>query len=251
MDAAIVTRSKRIGTSRAFSIDSIRIPAAMLLVGLLALASAVLLIRRIAGALSEPLPASLLMAVGLAAAGAAIASIAMHASPATKWSAGLSLPLLGLSISLPGSSPIGLAALWLAIGAAEVGIWRFDRLIGARTSERIARPPINTIATTETQTEEVDQPTQKLTYVRTTDSARIEGWLRVPIEAGQRTLIAHVAFCPAFHRVPQVEVEPVDGPDCTIRATTIFPWGVRFEIKLDEPSDVASDATMEFVAFEN
>jgi hypothetical protein len=251
MDAALVSLRNRIASTRAISIESIRIPSAILLIGLLVLASALLLLRRAAGALSEPLPAASLLAVGIAAAAAAVAAIAILGSPSAKWCASLSLPVLGFSVSLPNSSPIGVAAMWLSIGLAEIAIWKFDQLLPNRASKRITQPPRQIIEATTIQLEAVDRPTQKLTYLRTDEAALVEGWLRVPIEPGQRTLIAHVAFCPAFKRAPQVEAESVDGPDCSIRATTILPWGVRFEIKLDEPAESASDATMEFVAFES
>ena len=142
MDAALVSLRNRIASSRAISIESIRTPAAILLIGLLVSADALLLLRRLAGALSEPLPIASLLAVGIAAAVAAIAAIAILATPSVKWCASLSLPVLAFSVSLPGSSPIGLSALWLAIGVAEVAIWKFDQLLPSHIGQRLTPPPL-------------------------------------------------------------------------------------------------------------
>ena len=252
MDAALVSLRNRIASNRAISIESVRTPAAILLIGLLVLASALLLLRRAAGALSEPLPTASLLAVGLAAASRCSCS---------DRDARDTIRQMVREFEFASSRIFSIAARQLANRTDGVVArhrhspkLQFGNSINsypAASANESSNRRLRTIESTTTQIEEVDHTTQKLTYLRTDDATRVEGWLRVPIEPGQRTLIAHVAFCPAFTRAPQVEAEPVDGPDCSIRATTILPWGVRFEIKLDEPAEVASDATMEFVAFEN
>ena len=78
---------------------------------------------------------------------------------------------------------------------------------------------------------------QQLTLRATADGGQeLSGWLRMPLAAGQRTGSLHVAFCPAFGQAPQVEVEPVCGPDCRIKAAQVLPYGARLDVKLDEPA---------------
>ena len=67
---------------------------------------------------------------------------------------------------------------------------------------------------------------------------------------GQRTAIVHVAFCPPFAGVPQVEAESLDGPACDIRPTLVLPWGVRWECKLTDPATINMSVVLEFFAAE-
>ena len=92
---------------------------------------------------------------------------------------------------------------------------------------------------------------QQLIYRRADDrAATVEGWLRAQFAPGERTINAHVAFCPAFLGPPEVEVELVGGPECSIRQALVLPWGVRFELKLAEPAAAPSCVTFEFLARE-
>ena len=64
----------------------------------------------------------------------------------------------------------------------------------------------------------------------------------MPLAVGQRSGSLHVAFCPSFEQEPQVEAEPVCGPDCRIKAAQVLPYGARLDVKLDEPA--AQDASV-------
>jgi hypothetical protein len=61
----------------------------------------------------------------------------------------------------------------------------------------------------------------------------IEGWLRTALVAGQRTVHAHVSFCPPFVGTPELEFEQADGPAARVRLGQVLAYGARFEVKLD------------------
>ena len=59
---------------------------------------------------------------------------------------------------------------------------------------------------------------QTLKYQRIDGATAVDGWLRVDFAAGERTAVAHVAFCPAFLQTPTIDAEFQDGPACEIRS---------------------------------
>lgn len=90
---------------------------------------------------------------------------------------------------------------------------------------------------------------QQLTLRATGDGGReLSGWLRMPLAAGQRSGMLHVAFCPPFDRAPEVQVEAVAGPDCRIKTAESLPYGVRLEVKLDRPADEEESVLLWFFA---
>ena len=90
---------------------------------------------------------------------------------------------------------------------------------------------------------------QQLTLSRTADGTqRIEGWLRMPVAAGQRTGNLHVAFCPPFAESPLVEAEQLDGPACRIKTALVLPHGARLDIKLAVAADEPQSVLVRFAA---
>ena len=232
---------------------------------LLALSAAVLFERRLAQALSQPLPLGMLIGVALVAAAAAMASgllvrrsASSPARTAARWLVTGSLPLLAIGLSLPQSPVAGLVVLWLSVVVAEIQLWRRagrDAPQLLRTSERkAAHPPATGVHSPSDRTVAASpdtNATQQLIYRCAADHTLVvEGWLRIGFALGERTVNAHVAFCPAFLSSPQVDVELVAGPDCTIRQALVVPWGVRWELKLAAPAAEATSVTFEFLARE-
>src|SRR6478752_4132231 len=98
--------------------------------GLAAVWALVLLERRLAGALTQPLQAGQLVGI------AALAVVAVSATrlmdrwvPAAcrdtaRWIIAVSLPLVAVALSLPQSPAVGLTILWLSIICAEIQLWR-------------------------------------------------------------------------------------------------------------------------------
>ncbi|HEY2882427.1 MAG TPA: hypothetical protein VGJ15_08340 [Pirellulales bacterium] len=93
--------------------------------------------------------------------------------------------------------------------------------------------------------------TQKLVYGVAEGRAYVNGLLRVLFSVGQRTAVAHVAFCPAFRGKPAMEAEQTGGPDCEIRSTLSLSWGVRWELKLNTAADESAEVAFEFSALES
>ncbi|HEV3417339.1 MAG TPA: hypothetical protein VG056_11010, partial [Pirellulales bacterium] len=122
-----------------------------ILIVALVIAALVLAARRAAGGLSEPLPPLSLASTGLIVAVAAAGSRRLAGSPnrsaaaLVRWLPGMALVALAIAISLPGSSPIGLAVLWIAIVAEEIWAWRQSRAIRAlmppRARRSLSTPP--------------------------------------------------------------------------------------------------------------
>jgi hypothetical protein len=63
--------------------------------------------------------------------------------------------------------------------------------------------------------------------------------------ANQRHGTAHVAICPPLARTPLCDAEPSDGPPAQVHVAQVLPYGVRIEIKLDQPAEEACRVTVE------
>ncbi len=246
---------------------------AVVLVTGLALASLTLIARRAAGGLSIPLPAAALAATGVVAAVAAAASrwLAFDAGSSSRFTAArrsiVLMPTvakiaLAAAVSLPRSSPVGLAILWIAITAEEVWFWRRSRWLhglGAAERFRLPTPRSQRAREGRVESQTSHSPTtlpapandvvQRL--IRTCSAVgieRIEGWLKATAQPGERTLNLHVAFCPPFERVPQFTAIQSSGPPARVRPVQLLPYGVRLELKLNEPSGEKTAIVVEFSA---
>ena len=238
---------------------------------LVAVSAAVIWLRRSEGVLTAPLPALALFAAGAVVGLAAFAfrrgcvttfgvdrgqlsSLASFAVPTV-----VSLLAAG-ALSLGGSSPAGLLALWLVVGAAEASSWgiALRRPRAARTGEvrELLEPPARRpLVTAEelTQLGELQEnPIEDLSnlqhFVRRRDengAEVIEGWIRAEFAASQRHATAHLAICPPFDRTPECYAELGEGPSGEVKVAQVLPWGVRLEIKLDEPTAEPTTAPVE------
>jgi hypothetical protein len=233
--------------------------AAWMLSGCLIAVALFLMTRRCAGALSEPLPALLLIAVGMVMTaitcavhlleqGADENQLAILWSTAPEFLTIVALPLFAAAITLPGSTWPGITLLWVTVGCAELGllVLRRNRRFQTSLPEGAVEKPwhgsslidqtssFNDKEHTWLTEDELASPTQKLVYRLTPEGiCVVEGWLQTNFLPGQRTAVVHVAFCPAFRETPIVEAELQDGPAGEIRPTLVLPWGVRWEVKLE------------------
>lgn len=244
--------------------------------GFLLSAGCLLVVRRAAGALAQPLslPALLVVAVALVAAAVAVRlgrRISVErAAPRRVDPIGVAVSaavlLVGGSLSLPGTSSIGLALFWLILAAEEVWAWRpawppgkqalapaaFESSVqessdtepGGVEVDREESPLAAAEDWDESLVEDEppgDEVIQQLTRSRMPDgSETLAGWLRVGLAAGQRNTNVHVAFCPPFSRTPQVSIEQLDGPETRIKIVQVLPYGVRCDLKLAGASDTPS-----------
>jgi hypothetical protein len=92
---------------------------------------------------------------------------------------------------------------------------------------------------------------QRVVRRRDEDGGEVmEGWLLAEFPAGERQAAAHLAICPPFARVPACDAEPVEGPSSQLKVAQVLPYGVRFEVKLDDPADAPCAVTIEFLVRE-
>jgi len=90
---------------------------------------------------------------------------------------------------------------------------------------------------------------QQLTRSRTADGSQcLEGWLRMPLDAGQRTGSLHVAFCPPFPQTPELEFEQLAGPEARIKVAQLQPYGVRLDVKLVAAAGPGESVLVQFAA---
>jgi len=239
--------------------------------GILLFAAGFLWFRRAVGAISTPLSASSLVAVGLAVAGAAVtARFVWRRSGASRRSTFIISGLITVSAlataaatSLPGSSPAGLAGLWLIVAAEEFWAWRPRRLVRSvppvPALSRESRPvPIHdsrkqfeqavadSVFGLDVVQEHVTQQVTRL--VEPDGTERVVGWMRVSFEPGQRLASVHLAFCPPFQRTPEAALERLDGPEVRIKRVQAFPFGARFDLKLEAPAEQRADVLLQVAA---
>ena len=277
---------------------ALRLARGMALTWLTALVACALLvaIRRWEGALLVPFAPGLLASAGAALALATAAArrallaggIASRAQrQAMTFGPSAVLLLAGGALSVGGSEPLGLAALWTAAALEEVLSLRPLFLPGTPT--RVASPAVRPhsgqrqralvdlppgqpqdeplpdadslrlssaaecaaepAALEMTTGAEPLEPEMSQQFVRRQNAAggeTIEGLLRVRVARGQRHATAHVAICPPLERVGECYAEPCDGPPASVKVAQVLCYGVRFEIKLDEPPDEPASVVVEF-----
>jgi hypothetical protein len=225
-------------------------------IGLLAVCALLLVGRRLEGALTRPLPSLALVLVTCVAVacceagGLAIARTSPRWSKALRWGLCLVLVAVAAALSLPGTRWPGLTALWLGPALAcawpSVLAWRSTRRAD-RAAPFVPRAG-GTFPTIDGEDEELAEPAEgearplaRIDRLQVDDrTAAVEGWVRAELATGQRTTSVHVAFCPPFARVPDLDFEQASGPEARIKLGQVQAYGARWEVKLAEqgPAEV-------------
>jgi hypothetical protein len=252
------------------------------ILALLILSSGILIGRRLAGALGQPLPAGTLAVLGLLLAGAAVAlrshwllvpdnTKARRFARLASWRPTILLLSIGLAVCVRGTSTAGLFLFWSIIGVEElgVGIWALRRrhrstapnpsrdLLAPRRDREGAVPRLTDLPETATAPSNIAPqdavPDNRITqqFVRSRSAAGddvFSGWLRVEMPPGARTTSVHVAFCPPFARTPTIDVRQVEGPAGRIKTAQSLPYGARLDFKLSQPCEEAATVLLRFVA---
>jgi hypothetical protein len=249
--------------------------AAPIMAACLALSAAALFWRRTAGALSEPLTTAGMFAAGATlAALAALVRLAWRAGGPTGNGSTAHLPTSGLlvdcglsallvviaaSISLPGSRTAGLLSLWGPVLLGECAWWT-TVLIGprarwtgrSRAAESSGRcaPAAAGAAPSETGSPPApEQTVQQVIRTRMADGEeRLSGWLRLDFAPGQRTAVAHLAFCPPLEGPPTLSVRQRSGPECRVKSAQVLPYGARIELRLVREASQNQQVVLEFEA---
>jgi hypothetical protein len=232
--------------------------------------------RLLAGVLARPLgPWPLLVAGGSLAGLAWIAHAPAQTGRFRAGSVLVSLAMLTIaaSLALAGGNSVALLVFWAVIVGEELWAWR--GMLPARRSNApqpsfhlrpegegqgvladlpVAAPhaPVpadgDSIEDGEPTAPAADVLQQLTLRTRAEGGQELSGWLRIPLAAGQRSGSLHVAFCPSFDQAPQIEVEPVYGPDCRIKAAQVLPYGARLDVKLEEPAGEDESVLLWFFA---
>lgn len=234
----------------------------LLVSGLAAFGAVVLLllVRRMAGALVQPLG-------GLPLVGVAALSMALAAGWRLGWQArcrrqspwdlmvpvlpGFALFMLLCVLSLPGTKSWGLMLTWLAFFTSEAAWWWAAY---SANKEPTGRPiPSQTLVAEPAAELRVGSgpeilPSdvfQQITRYRDGEQERIAVLLRPAFAIGQRVAVAHISFCPPLGGIPDLAAEATEGPDATVTITNVQTFGLRLEIRLEEPADERCDVMVE------
>lgn len=224
-----------------------------------------LVIRRLSGALQTPLSTAALLLLGgalaLIAGGLRGAWQGTARATATwgdrlmRYGPSVAVWVTAGCVSLAGSPLLGLALGWLLIIAEESWYWKpwsrglprrrgdleprpaadGGESLGVERPSGIATPRLGSLADA-AEGEDGDLPAnvvQRLTRARDVAGTDVlDGSLRADLAADQRTTSVHVAFCPPFARLPEVNVEQTAGPDARIKVAQVLPYGARLEVRL-------------------
>jgi len=162
----------------------------------------------------------------------------------------LALLLIGVAVTPAAESYAGIALPWTILVIGEGlqlirvserlpgGTWRTFRLPRLSTSPHPVAPrPLDD-----------SRLLQQMTRVRDEDDVEVlSGRVRVELQQAERTGVSHIAFCPPFLRSPQVEASQSDGPEARVKVAEVLPQGVRLEVRLKRPADIAQSVMVTFV----
>ena len=258
------------------------------LLALLWLAALLVVWRRMAGALSRPLPPPALITVGvLLASAAAAARLTWRRLPGRSGRVGVFwlmalLPTAAIltfaaALSVRETALGPLAVFWTLLVAEELWAWRPAAWTGLRAGlpawrqrvdpaqgptphaasiELAADVPAKAVSSDAAPPDALlrsgvpgDDVLQQLTRSLARDgSEQISGWLRAPFLPDQRTASVHVAFCPPFVATPELSVEQLDGPPARIKTAQVLPHGARLDLKLAATADEAATVLLQFSA---
>ncbi len=238
--------------SRISLLISITLPVAWLLVGLF------LAMRRIQGRMNDPLS---LGAIVLTASVMALLSMWGRQLLERTWVGNPRVPrliyysLLVVSLfalAVPGTGAVGVTLFCLVVLTPELVSW-FGNGFESQPVPETRDPPITTEPLTQvnladettSMEESAESPsaldadsivTQRLTRsISPNGDETIAGELRAEFAANTGSSRLHVAFCPPLATVPEVFVEQVDGPECSIRVAKAQVNGVRIDVLAAEP----------------
>ena len=238
------------------------------LIGALFACGSWLMVRRLTGSFASPLDDATLLAVGaLATVWATVARLlwryATDASPKSwqqrvmEWAPTGALVLIATSAVLPGSSLPAVVLLWMMIAAEELGagwIGRWPK--SAQSCIAVALSPNFRGRTTprprrkealEINDSLPPQIRQRQSRQRTADGGEaIQGMFRAVFVTGQRVAIEHLVFCPLLAGVPRITAIVLDELECSVRATHVYRYGARLEVKLREPCDEPVDVLVRY-----
>jgi hypothetical protein len=130
--------------------------------------------------------------------------------------------LLVVCLTLQGTSPLAVLALWLPVIATEA-YWRAVPLAASGGATELGGGGEEDRA--------ANVVVQQLTRTRADGYERVGGSVQIAFAAGEQTTAQHVAFCPPLESDPDVEIEDAEQNGVTIRATDCRSYGLRLEAR--------------------
>lgn len=227
-----------------------------------------LLVRRMSGALVEPLGGVALLATAALAVliGVAIRELwrpaARDASKVERrvicFGPTLGVVLLAAAL-LPGAEWMGsvgfLAITALGEGFA-IGTWtrrapkvRRSRPFGRRPGGPASPPSEVQVPGPEPRASTPEEVLQQMS--RTRDAAGQEvlsGVVRAEFQPGERGTALHIAFCPPYAATPQFTAGQAAGPKARLKVGQLQPFGARIDVRLPEAVSETTSVLLEFTA---
>ncbi len=74
----------------------------------------------------------------------------------------------------------------------------------------------------------------------------VQGVARVRVPAGHRAASLHIAICPPFDELPQVQVEQIAGPPAIVRVGMSLLQGIRFDVRTSQVTNADEAIIVEF-----
>ena len=240
------------------------------LIGALSVCGVWLMVRRLTGSFAAPLDGGALVALGAvavlwASAARLLWRLAAKVSSRSwrdrviEWAPTVALVLIATAAVMPGTPLPAVVLLWTMIVVEEIGAAWIARRKEARGDSAVelesrfqggSTPWKNANQAAETDGAlPASELRQQQTRKRTADgSEAIEGTLQAVFANGQRIAIEHVAFCPMLARIPTVSAIILDELEGSVRATHVYRYGARLEVKLREPCDEAVEVAVQYSA---
>lgn len=78
----------------------------------------------------------------------------------------------------------------------------------------------------------------------------VHGMIVAEFAPSERFATMHIAFCPPFERMPQVETEVVEGPDARIKIVQALHNGVQLDVQLPQVAAKSEKVSIELLAAE-
>jgi hypothetical protein len=251
-------------------VKRLRVSVACALLALLGAVALTFLLRRLSGALIEPLSSLGLMTVAAAivsmvAAYRALvtrikysvlstryASVPAHHAPSALAFC-LVLPSLAAltalaSLSIAGTPIVGLVLAWLLLIAAEICLWL--AYLGPELRGGGLRPSMIPPTECPAEPDEAEMPdglVQQVTRTIDADRESIHALLSAQVQAGDRLGVVHIAFCPPLAALPELTAHAIDADDAEVRITQTEMFGARLEVRLPREQASARSLVVELL----
>jgi hypothetical protein len=205
-----------------------------------------LLIRRMTGSLTGPLPMPQLVAT---AAGLCVWAMLVYSLANLKQVVGLLLCVLllfAIGCSYPATRFVDWL-IWLPAIAIVAGLPFADQLKPQvkRSRSVESRQPVSD------EVEHPEQVLQQLTRVRTAEGKdAVRGTVIAEFAPGERQTSLYVGFCPPFEMQPQVELNVTGDFEADVKLAQILHNGAQLDVRLSEPAEETLAITVEFFATE-